>query len=266
MEEPLVSVIMPVYQAEKYIGQSIESILNQSYVNLELIIVDDCGTDRSMDIITQYMDSRIRIFHNEKNRGIAYSRNRAIMESRGKYIAIMDDDDVSMPDRLKHQVMFMENNPSIDVVGGQSSIIDEENNVLSLPQQMQENCKMNKVMFLFYNSFHNSEVLVRKKFLDTYGIYYHDDMLGMEDYLFWIDCSIHGLITNINEEVLQYRVSGQNETSRIRHEQNDERRLLYNKLRRYSLENNGFILSDSELEVINSVINEDGTGTFQNAS
>ena len=92
MNNPMVSVIMPVYNGEKYIRKALESILNQTFQDFELIIIDDCGNDSSMIIVNEYKDSRIRVFHNNVNKGIAFSRNRAIQESKGKYIAIMDDD------------------------------------------------------------------------------------------------------------------------------------------------------------------------------
>lgn len=262
---PMVSVIMPVYNAQKYIGKAIESVLDQTFRDFELILIDDCGKDASVDIAKGYTDQRIKMFHNPGNMGIAYSRNRAIRESSGKYIAIMDDDDISMPDRFKQQVDFMEHNPTIDVAGGQSSMIDENDRVISEPQMMQENYKMNKVMFLFYNSFHNSETIIRKSLLDKYKIHYYDHLLGMEDFRFWIDCALHGRISNINQEVLQYRVTKSNETGRVRKEQAEERRKMFGSLRRYSLESSGFRLNEEELELLNIVVNETGDGTFCNA-
>ncbi len=265
MFTPMISVIMPVYNAQKYIGQAIESVLDQTFEDFELILVDDGGNDDSVAIAKGYTDQRIKMYHNRGNMGIAYSRNLAIRKSRGKYIAIMDDDDISMPDRFKQQVDFMEYNPKIDVAGGQSSMIDENDKVISGPQIMQENYKMNKVMFLFYNSFHNSETMIRKSLLDKYKIHYYDHLLGMEDFRFWIDCALHGRISNINEEVLHYRVTKSNETGRVRKEQAEERRRLFGSLRRYSLESNGFHLTKEELELFNTVVNETGDGTFCNA-
>lgn len=265
MDKPLVSVIMPVYNAERYIRAAVDSILRQSFSEFELIVVDDCGADSSMEILAGIKDERIKIIHNGTNQGIAFSRNRAIGASVGKYIAIMDDDDIAMPDRLLHQVQFLESNPMIDVLGGQASIIDENGNVLCKPEIMQENCKMNKVMFLFYNSFHNSEVMVRRSFIEKYNIRYCDNMLGMEDFRFWIDCSAYGKISNINEEVLQYRLTKTNETTRVKESRKNDRKELYLALRQYSLEKNGFYLDRKELEVLNDVINEEGNGTFHSA-
>lgn len=99
--KPLVSVIMPAYNGEKYIGDAIESILNQTYDNFELIIVEDKSTDHTLDVIHGYEDSRISLYLNECNRGIAYSTNLGIEQSKGKYIALLDDDDMSASRRLE---------------------------------------------------------------------------------------------------------------------------------------------------------------------
>ena len=106
--EPLVSVVMPAFNGEQFIGRAIRSILDQTYENWELVIVDDCGTDHTMDVVRSFYDDRIKVFSNEKNKGIAFSRNKAIENSHGKYIAILDDDDMALPDRLRRQVEFLE--------------------------------------------------------------------------------------------------------------------------------------------------------------
>ena len=90
---PKISVIMPVYNAERYIKIAVDSILNQTFKDFELIVIDDKGTDDSIKIVEEISDPRIRILHNEKNCGIAFSRNRGITEAKGEYLALMDDDD-----------------------------------------------------------------------------------------------------------------------------------------------------------------------------
>ncbi len=104
----LVSVIMPSYNTAKYIGESIESVINQTYPNWELIIVDDCSTDDTEDVVRGYLtDSRIRFLKNEKNSGAAISRNYALREAKGKWIAFLDSDDVWLPEKLETQIAFM---------------------------------------------------------------------------------------------------------------------------------------------------------------
>lgn len=263
MINPCVSVIMPVYNAEKYIEEAVESICNQTFEDFELIIVDDCGNDSSMEKVSRIKDSRIKILHNMRNYGIAYSRNRAIETCNGDYIAIMDDDDISLPNRLQCQTEFLSYNTFIDIVGGQSSIINGLGETIQRPQMMQENYKMNKAMFLFYNSFHNSEVMFRRELVMRNNIRYMDQMLGMEDFRFWIDCACYGKISNVNEEVLKYRITEENETARVQIRQKNDRKKLFGMLRRYSLEKNGFHVSDKQLDALNQVVDESGTGKFE---
>ena len=107
----LVSIIMPSYNTESFIAESIQSVIAQSYKDWELIIVDDCSPDNTDDVVKPYLaDARIRYLKNEKNSGTAVSRNRALREARGKWIAFLDSDDLWMPDKLRKQIRFMENN------------------------------------------------------------------------------------------------------------------------------------------------------------
>lgn len=105
----LVSVIMPSYNTGRFIAESIESVLSQTYENWELLIVDDCSTDETDHIIEQYRDPRIRYFKNDKNSGAAVSRNKALREAKGRWIAFLDSDDLWMPEKLEKQIAFMEN-------------------------------------------------------------------------------------------------------------------------------------------------------------
>lgn len=107
----LVSVIMPSYNTGRFISETIESVLAQSYSNWELLIVDDCSKDNTDDVVSQYLaDTRIRYIKNETNSGAAVSRNRALREAKGKWIAFLDSDDLWESDKLKKQIAFMENN------------------------------------------------------------------------------------------------------------------------------------------------------------
>lgn len=107
----LVSIIMPSYNTGRFIAETINSVLAQTYENWEIIIVDDCSTDNTDEIVAEYLrDERIRYFKNEKNSGAAVSRNRALREARGEWIAFLDSDDLWSPDKLEKQVGFMEKN------------------------------------------------------------------------------------------------------------------------------------------------------------
>lgn len=104
----LVSIIMPSYNTEKYIANSIRSVVAQTYTNWELLIVDDCSTDNTDEIVAEFRDKRIKYLKNEKNSGAAISRNRALREARGKWIAFLDSDDLWLPEKLEKQLRFME--------------------------------------------------------------------------------------------------------------------------------------------------------------
>ena len=103
MQSPSISVIMPVYNTAKYLNEAIDSILNQTYKDFEFIIIDDCSTDGSLDIIKTYSDDRIILIENETNKGYVYGLNYALSFAKGKYIARMDSDDISLPNRFKRQ-------------------------------------------------------------------------------------------------------------------------------------------------------------------
>jgi glycosyltransferase involved in cell wall biosynthesis len=117
MNTPLVSVIMPVYNREKYVGEAIQSILNQTITDLELIIVDDASTDNTLKVIKTFNDDRIKILKNDTNQGVSFSLNRAILVAKGNYLARQDSDDISLPHRIEKQVDFMENYQEINVCG-----------------------------------------------------------------------------------------------------------------------------------------------------
>lgn len=116
---PLVSVLMPVYNGEDYLLESIDSILSQTYKNFEFIIIDDCSSDGTEKILSELEDSRLRICRNDKNMGVALSLNRGISMAQGKFVARQDSDDISMVDRLRLQVNYLLKRPNCVAVGGQ---------------------------------------------------------------------------------------------------------------------------------------------------
>lgn len=110
MEEGLVSIIMPSWNTGRFIGESIQSVLSQTYTNWELIIVDDCSTDNTDKIVASFDDERIKYFRNDKNSGAALTRNKAMREARGEWIAFLDSDDLWAPEKLEKQLLFMKEN------------------------------------------------------------------------------------------------------------------------------------------------------------
>lgn len=247
---------MPVYNAENYIGKTLESVLNQTYANFEVIIIDDCGRDNSMNIVRKYADKRFKVIENSRNLGIAYSRNRGLAASNGKYIAILDNDDIAMPTRLEKQVDFLERHEDIDVVGGQSIWIDEDEGVIRDAIPLPKNPDYIKTSFLFENMYNNSETMIRKSLVDANNIAYKEGMQGMEDFRFWIECSKVGRFSNLEDVVLKRRMTGQNTTSQILRSRAEERLQVYWKLQEYSLQKSGFQLTQDEYAVIHKCITE----------
>ena len=129
MSSPQISVVMPVYNGEQFVAKAVESILNQTFKDFEFIIIDNKSTDNSVKIIKSFNDSRIKLIQNEKNFGIATSLNKGIKNSRAQYIARMDADDISNPNRLEEQIGFLEKNPGISVLGSYASLFDEKGRI-----------------------------------------------------------------------------------------------------------------------------------------
>ena len=135
MNPPLVSVIMSVYNAEKFLNSAIESITNQTFTDFEFIIIEDCSTDKTLEILREFKekDNRIKIIQKEKNegpKGFIKNLNLGLNMAQGKYVARMDSDDISLPERFQKQVIFLENNPEISMVGAQIDFINEKNEII----------------------------------------------------------------------------------------------------------------------------------------
>ena len=122
---PIISVVMSVFNGELFLKTAIKSILNQTFTNFEFIIIDDGSTDLSATIIRNFEDERIIFIQNSSNKGLVFSLNTAIRISKGKYIARFDADDISLPNRFKEQLLYLENNNNIDIIGGSVILINE---------------------------------------------------------------------------------------------------------------------------------------------
>lgn len=127
----LISIIMPSWNTERFIGESIQSVINQTYKNWELLIVDDCSIDKTDGVVGSFKDERIRYFHNKKNSGAALTRNKALREARGEWIAFLDSDDLWMPEKLEHQINFMKKN-GYSLSYTEYEKIDEASNSLNI--------------------------------------------------------------------------------------------------------------------------------------
>lgn len=256
----MVSVVMPAYNAEKYIGKAIESIINQTYTDFELIIIEDASTDHTLEEIKKYKDSRIRLFKNSVNRGIAFSTNVGLRESKGTYIALLDDDDMAAKERLELQVQYMDTHTDIDILGGRSIAIDENDRYLRIENEPRNNPKYMKSLLLFKRvDFRNGTTMIRTSFLRKYGLYYQEGCLGMQDYRFFIDSSKVGNISSINKILLYSRVHESSETVRTKREKRVERAEKYFEFQISSLQLSGYHMDDNSMYLIRKLFSEEGT-------
>lgn len=256
---PKVSVVVPLYEAERYIERTIDSILSQNFTDFEVIMIDDCPRDQTIDIVQSYRDSRIKMIHNDRNRGIAYSRNRAFQFCKGEYITLLDHDDIATPYRFEKHVDFLDRNMEIDIVGGRTQWIDINDQPLHTPNPVLQDPNDLRAKILFYNVYWNCEVMFRRNVIDG-GIRYRDNLLGMEDFCFWIDASLRYSMSNIQELVLQHREVPTSETNKVLHEKEEEKNIVFEKLRAHSLTQSGYSLSNKQMDVINKILKENRQG------
>lgn len=199
---PLVSVILPAYNAEAWIKESVQSILQQTYVNFELIIINDGSTDRTASILNTFQDERIKIIH-QKNHGLAASLNIAIPYCSGKYIARMDADDICLPDRLKKQVDFLESNSDYGLIGANAEMIGyngEHDGYFNHPLLSAQL----KYCLLWNCYFVSPTIMFRKICLEKTGSFYEQNDL-FEDYHMWSSIAKHYKIGNLPDVLLRYR-------------------------------------------------------------
>lgn len=200
---PKVSVIMPVYNAKKYLNKAIDSILNQTYTDFEFIIIDDASSDGSQEIVKSYSDPRIRFYINEKNMGVAATLNRGIEIARGEYIARMDSDDISLPNRLQEQVDFLDVRHDVGVVGANVEIFGE--GIPTKIHRFPTESKHLKAMLLFSSCFAHPVVMMRKSCLKENQLKYLSDFDGIEDYALWWELGQVCKLGSIDKVLLKYR-------------------------------------------------------------
>lgn len=202
--EPLVSVILPVYNAEEYIENAISSILNQSLHDFELIIINDGSSDSSKQIIQSFDDKRIRYIENEKNLGLITTLIRGIKLCKGKYIARMDADDISMPKRFQMQVKFLEKNTDYGICGTWASIINENNEITGRIKNPTNDSAI-RISLLFTNPIIHPSVMFRAEILNQF--LYSSDAVHSEDYDLWCRIALlsNTKMKNLPLKLLKYR-------------------------------------------------------------
>jgi len=242
----VVSVVMPVYNAEKFLREAIDSILAQTFSDFEFIIINDGSTDGTKEIILSYDDPRIVYLENEQNYGICVTLNRGLDEARGKYIARMDSDDISMPERFAKQVEYMDSHSEIGVLGTDIEVFGEGITNYIFTQSYETN--MCSAGLLFNPSFAHPTVFLRTETIRNNNLRYKDEFRGLEDLKLWWDCAKVAKLANLPIVLLRYRKHLAQETKNV----NPRKIQQSNNFRAERFESFGFILNDKEKEVLNN--------------
>lgn len=220
MAEPNVSVIIPSYNLGKYIGEAIESVLNQTYQNYELIIVDDASSDASVDIIKTYCkkDKRIKSYYFKENKGACEAFNYGLSKAKGKYICYMGADDVFLPDKLEIQFNFLEENPQFMAVFGLPEFIDENGNILNDIKWINPNYKSRYEYlrhFFYYGScLAHPSVMIRRKMYNEFG-FLDNRFYQLPDFDLWIKICMKYEIFVLERIVYKNRIRGNSNASGI---------------------------------------------------
>ena len=240
---PKISVVMPAYNAEKYIGKSIDSILNQTYGDFEFIIINDGSKDSTKEIILSYSDNRIVYLENEMNSGIVVTLNKGLEYATGKYIARMDADDIAVAERLEKQIEFMEKNKNVGVLGTGICIFGED--VQEQARVFTTNPEQLKAELIFNSCIAHPTVMMRSNILKNNGLSYDLEYAGAEDYNLWWKIAKVSQIATIPDLLVKYRIH----SSQITKKKDEKYYKMMIKLMEERFSDIGFKSSDIEKKV-----------------
>ena len=236
MNNPLVSVNMVVYNGGQFISDAIQSILNQTYSNFELIIVDDGSTDKTLVEIRNFIDPRIKLIKHKKNHGVVIARNTALKASEGVYIAILDADDISPPNRLEIELRFLEENPEFGLIGGLAELIDRNGEKKNRIQSLSLSPEETKVYLLFKNCFTHSTVMYKKELLKNFM--FDKKLSTSEDYDVIVKISSDYKTKNLDKVLAQYRLHNNNITRSTELINRNNRKIIIHQLSQLGIEVN----------------------------
>ena len=218
MVSPLVSILMPVYNTAPYLKEAMDSILSQTFKDFELIVLNDCSPDNADEILDMYNDPRIVRYKGERNMGLSNVLNAGMDMARGKYIARMDSDDISLPNRLEVQVKYMEEHPDIDLCSCGMKMFGAKDDIWvrdSDPEKV-------KVTALLFSPILHASSIWKKESFDKYGLRFRQEMVPAEDYDMWCRALSKGLkLVNLPNVLYRYRIhpsqaTTQTEKSRLK--------------------------------------------------
>lgn len=208
---PRVSVLMPVYNAETYLREAIDSILCQSFKDFEFVIINDGSTDSSVEIIESYIDDRIKLIHNASNVGLIKTLNIGLEVCKGEYIVRMDSDDISLPTRIALQVGFMDSNPAIGVLGSWFEDFGEhiEPKIVKYATSDSEI----RIRHLYQTHIAHPTAVIRTNLIHKYGLKFDPEYVYGEDYHFWVKVSANCKLSNYPEVLVKKRDHPKNITN-----------------------------------------------------
>ena len=229
MSNPIISVIMPAYNAEKYVALAIESILNQTFSDFEFIIINDASTDRTWEIIQEYAkkDDRVVAIKNETNLKTSKALNVGLLIAKGKYVVRMDADDWSYPDRLEKQCEFMELNPGVVVSGGAIEVCDAKMNILNQRNYNYDDNSIREKIFR-YNQFCHPATIWRRDIIALAGGY-NEDISLTQDYDIYFRMGKFGEFANLPNVIHKLRIH--NGASSIKTTKEQEMNALFIRLK-----------------------------------
>jgi len=252
VKSPAITVLMPVYNGEKYLHESIASILTQTFTDFEFLIINDGSIDKSEEIILSYSDPRIIYVKNVENIKLISTLNNGIAISKGKYIARMDADDISLPDRLQEQFIFMETHSEVALCGSWfEEFKDGERTKKIVKYASLHNEIMMKMLYQCH--FCHPTIIVRKSMIVTFNTKFDSDFIHAEDYDFFVRVGETFKLANIQKVLLRYRfheksVSVQYRDTQIKNSTVIKKR-LFKKI--------GFNIDDKELELYTAIAQHD---------
>ena len=235
-----VTVLMTLYNKASYVAEAIQSILNNTFTDFELLVVDDASTDGGPDDVKSFSDTRIRLLESDVNTGRAAAANRGFDEARGEYVAVLDADDISHPERLAKQVAFMDTHPEVGACGSEFQILGGPERAPVRPATDRE-CR---AFMLFGDPVHYQTSMLRRSVLEEHGLRCNAEwrLPGM-DYIFILGIAPYAAYANLREPLLTYRM-GENNMRHGRHPLEDRARLIQEVFRTLDLP-----ISDRELEL-----------------
>ncbi len=246
-EIPNVSVVMPALNAEKYIAEAIESILGQTFSDLEFIIINDGSTDATAEILESYRtrDPRIRV-HHQKNSGVATAMNLGCRLARGKYIARMDADDISLPQRLARQVAYLDQHKDISICGtAMRTFWHSKQHLIRYP----EDPDIALCTLPFQMPFVGGSLMFDRRLYSERGVRYNTHVGATDDYLFIVECSKYCRVSSVPEVLFLYR----NHPLQVTKVQKEQQQWFAKQIRLQQLEELGLQPSEAEISLHESI-------------